>query len=83
MFYADTVGVDNVYEFMAKLYEQQGEWVKPAPLLEKSPKKARASRTTLTRIEHEPELSVEHALGARRPAQREPDMSLRSLGVEA
>ena len=42
MFYADTVGVDNVYEFMAKLYEQQGEWVKPAPLLEKLAKEGKS-----------------------------------------
>ena len=35
MFYADTVGLDKVYEFMAKLYQEQGEWAKPAPLLEK------------------------------------------------
>ena len=42
MFYADTVGVDNVYELMAKLYEQQGEWVKPAPLLEKLAKEGKS-----------------------------------------
>ncbi|GMR24056.1 MAG: 3-hydroxyacyl-CoA dehydrogenase NAD-binding domain-containing protein [Acidobacteriota bacterium] len=42
MFYADTVGVDKVYEFMAKLYEEQGEWVKPAPLLEKLAKQGKS-----------------------------------------
>ncbi len=42
MFYADTVGVDTVYELMAKLYEQQGEWVKPAPLLEKLAKEGKS-----------------------------------------
>ena len=35
MFYADTVGVDEVYDAMARLYTEQGEWVRPAPLLEK------------------------------------------------
>lgn len=35
MFYADTIGVDVVYAFMAKLYQEQGDWVKPAPLLER------------------------------------------------
>ena len=33
MFYADTVGVDKIHETMVRLYEEQGEWVKPAPLL--------------------------------------------------
>ena len=42
MFYADTVGVDKVYELMAKLYEEQGEWVKPAPLLEKLAKEGKS-----------------------------------------
>lgn len=42
MFYADTVGVDKVYEFMAKLYEEQGEWVKPAPVLEKLAKEGKS-----------------------------------------
>ncbi len=35
MFYADTVGVDSIYEFMVKLHEEQGAWGKPAALLEK------------------------------------------------
>ena len=35
MFYADTVGLDKVYEFMTTLYQEQGEWAKPAPLLDK------------------------------------------------
>ena len=42
MFYADTVGVDKIYEFMAKLYQEQGEWVKPAPLLEKLAKEGKS-----------------------------------------
>jgi 3-hydroxyacyl-CoA dehydrogenase len=35
MFYADTVGVASVYEFMTKLHEEQGDWGRPATLLEK------------------------------------------------
>jgi len=35
MFYADTVGVDKVYEVMARLHSEHGDLVKPAPLLEK------------------------------------------------
>ena len=42
MFYADTIGVDKIYEFMAKLYAEQGEWVKPAPLLEKLAKEGKS-----------------------------------------
>ncbi len=42
MFYADTVGLDKVYEFMAKLYQEQGEWAKPAPLLEKLAKEGKS-----------------------------------------
>jgi 3-hydroxyacyl-CoA dehydrogenase len=35
MFYADTVGVKNVHDTVARFYGEQGEWMKPAPLLEK------------------------------------------------
>jgi 3-hydroxyacyl-CoA dehydrogenase len=35
MFYADTVGVKKVYERVARFYEEQGEWMRPAPLLER------------------------------------------------
>ncbi len=35
MFYADTVGVKQVYEAVKKSYDEQGEWMKPAPLLER------------------------------------------------
>jgi 3-hydroxyacyl-CoA dehydrogenase len=35
MFYADTVGVKNVYEAMVRFHQQQGEWMKPAALLER------------------------------------------------
>jgi 3-hydroxyacyl-CoA dehydrogenase len=34
MFYADTVGVKKVYEVVKRFYDQQGEWMRPAPLLE-------------------------------------------------
>ena len=33
MFYADTVGIDKIHETMVRLYEEQGEWMQPAPLL--------------------------------------------------
>jgi 3-hydroxyacyl-CoA dehydrogenase len=33
MFYADTVGLKKVYDVMSALYDQHGEWLKPAPLL--------------------------------------------------
>ena len=33
MFYADTVGVDKIHETMVRLHDEQGEWMKPAPLL--------------------------------------------------
>ncbi len=35
MFYADTVGVDRVYEKMAAFHAQHGELMEPAPLLER------------------------------------------------
>jgi 3-hydroxyacyl-CoA dehydrogenase len=35
MFYADTVGLPKVYDTVARFYREQGEWMKPAPLLEK------------------------------------------------
>jgi 3-hydroxyacyl-CoA dehydrogenase len=35
MFYADTVGVDKVYAAVKKYHEAQGEFWKPAGLLEK------------------------------------------------
>jgi len=34
MFYADTVGVKKVYDAVARFHAEQGEWMKPAPLLE-------------------------------------------------
>jgi len=33
MFYADTVGLKKIYDVMSKLYDEHGEWLKPAPLL--------------------------------------------------
>jgi len=35
MFYADRVGVDRVYERMAAFFEEHGELMQPAPLLER------------------------------------------------
>ena len=35
MFYADTVGVKKVFDAVSRFHEEQGEWLRPAPLLEK------------------------------------------------
>ncbi len=35
MFYADTVGLKNVYEAVERYHQQHGDWWKPAPLLKK------------------------------------------------
>jgi 3-hydroxyacyl-CoA dehydrogenase len=35
MFYADTVGVGKVYDAVSRFHAEQGEWMRPAPLLEK------------------------------------------------
>jgi 3-hydroxyacyl-CoA dehydrogenase len=35
MFYADTVGVKKVYDAIARFHAEQGEWMRPAPLLER------------------------------------------------
>ncbi|MGE5147800.1 MAG: 3-hydroxyacyl-CoA dehydrogenase NAD-binding domain-containing protein [Candidatus Eiseniibacteriota bacterium] len=35
MFYADQVGVKTVYETIKRLHETHGDWLKPAPLLER------------------------------------------------
>ena len=34
MFWADSVGVKNIYDTMSRLYDTHGEWLKPAPLLQ-------------------------------------------------
>jgi len=34
MFYADTVGLKQVYDVMSALYDEHGDWLKPAPLLQ-------------------------------------------------
>ena len=33
MFYADSVGLKQVYDVISALYDEHGEWLKPAPLL--------------------------------------------------
>jgi hypothetical protein len=35
MYFADTVGLRKVHETVARFYREQGEWMRPAPLLEK------------------------------------------------
>jgi 3-hydroxyacyl-CoA dehydrogenase len=35
MYYADEIGLANVYQDILRLYEEYGYWWKPAPLLEK------------------------------------------------
>ena len=41
MFYADLVGVGKIYDAMSRLYDEHGEWLKPAPLLEKLAKEGK------------------------------------------
>ena len=41
MFYADTVGVKKVYEAVKRFYGEQGEWMRPAPLLEQLAKEGK------------------------------------------
>jgi 3-hydroxyacyl-CoA dehydrogenase len=41
MFYADTVGVKKVYDAVKRFHEQQGEWMRPAPLLERLAREGR------------------------------------------
>jgi 3-hydroxyacyl-CoA dehydrogenase len=33
MFYADSIGLKEIYDAMSALHDQHGEWLKPAPLL--------------------------------------------------
>ena len=35
MFYADSVGIDHVYATMQRFHEVHGDWLEPAPLLER------------------------------------------------
>jgi 3-hydroxyacyl-CoA dehydrogenase len=41
MFYADTIGVKEVYDAVARLHREQGEWMRPAPLLERNAREGR------------------------------------------
>ncbi|MGH9318753.1 MAG: 3-hydroxyacyl-CoA dehydrogenase NAD-binding domain-containing protein [Vicinamibacteria bacterium] len=41
MFYADTIGVNRVYGAVKRFHEQQGEWMKPARLLEQLAREGR------------------------------------------
>jgi 3-hydroxyacyl-CoA dehydrogenase len=41
MFYADCVGVKKVYERVKRFYDDQGEWMRPAPLLERLAREGR------------------------------------------
>ena len=41
MFYADLIGADKIYDAMSRLYEEHGEWLKPAPLLKKLAKEGK------------------------------------------
>ena len=41
MFYADLVGVGKINDAMSRLYDEHGEWLKPAPLLEKLAKEGK------------------------------------------
>ena len=33
MFWADLVGLREIYDTMSRLYDAHGEWLEPAPLL--------------------------------------------------
>jgi 3-hydroxyacyl-CoA dehydrogenase len=35
MFWADLVGVKKIYDTVKRLHETHGDWLKPAPLLER------------------------------------------------
>jgi 3-hydroxyacyl-CoA dehydrogenase len=35
MFYADTVGVKKIHDAVVRFHADQGEWMRPAPLLER------------------------------------------------
>ena len=35
MFWADLVGLKTIYDLMSRLYDQHGDWLKPAPLLKR------------------------------------------------
>ena len=41
MFWADTIGLQRVYDTMQRFYDQHGEWLKPAPLLEQLAREGR------------------------------------------
>jgi 3-hydroxyacyl-CoA dehydrogenase len=42
MYYADMVGVANVYADVARFHKEHGYWWQPAPLLEKLAKEGRS-----------------------------------------
>ena len=35
MFWADLVGLQTIYDVMSRLYDQHGDWLEPAPLLQR------------------------------------------------
>jgi len=41
MFYADEIGPMRIYEAMSRLYDVHGEWLQPAPLLERLAKEGK------------------------------------------
>jgi 3-hydroxyacyl-CoA dehydrogenase len=41
MFYADTVGVDHVFETMQRFHETHRDWLEPASLLERLAREGR------------------------------------------
>jgi 3-hydroxyacyl-CoA dehydrogenase len=44
MFHADALGLDTVYEGMRKLHETHGDWLEPAPLLERLAREGKGFR---------------------------------------
>ena len=44
MFWADLVGLRTVYDTMSRLHDEHGEWLKPAPLLERLAREGKGFR---------------------------------------
>ncbi len=42
MFWADQIGVKTIYDTMSRLHDEHGEWLRPAPLLEKLAKEGKS-----------------------------------------
>ena len=54
MWYADTVGLKQVYDRVCELHRQHGETWRPAPLLQQLAERARLSRISARKKERQP-----------------------------